>query len=101
MTSPKIAGAAQIYGKSNGFFKVTGECLVILRRNTALQPASIDLNLTVPLEITANQNSSYEKIASIAIFFSGEDRRLSGGKRISLDGAVKLTRTRIGLLVRR
>jgi hypothetical protein len=29
---------------------VTGECLVILRRNTALQPASIDLNLTVPLE---------------------------------------------------
>jgi hypothetical protein len=47
---------------------------------------AIDLNLTVPLEKTANQNSSYSKIASIAIFFSGGDRHLSGGKRRSLDG---------------
>jgi hypothetical protein len=86
MTSHKIAGVAQIYGKSSGLFKVTGECLVIPRCNTALHPASIDINLTVPLEKTANQNSSYSKIALIAIFFSGGDRRLSGGKRRSLDG---------------
>ena len=86
MTSHKIAGVAQIYGKSSGSFKVTGECLVIPRCNTALHPASIDINLTVPLEKTANQNSSYSKIALIAIFFSGGDRRLSGGKRRSLDG---------------